>query len=206
MDSGRVMVFMRVPQLGRVKTRLGAVLGAPKALEIYRSLVGLTVAALAEVPEVEVRYTPEEAGAEWTAILPARWRRAPQGGGDLGDRLEAGFRAAFEQGKGPVLAVGTDCPGLCAGDISRAWETLQACDLVVGPAEDGGYWAIGMNSLHPEVFRGVPWGGSDVCAITLRKAAECGLQTGLLRTQRDVDTAEDWQWWLDRTEPGRGNR
>src|SRR5262245_62441377 len=99
---------------------------------------------MGEVEGVELRFTPADAEAEIRPWLRPGWRAVPQCDGDLGVRMMNAFADAFRAGANRVVIIGSDCPYLDAGDVRIAWTQLRACDLVLGPAEDGGYWLIGL--------------------------------------------------------------
>ena len=197
----RVIVFARVPELGQVKTRLAADLGADAALAIYRSLAEHTLAVARGVPEceIEVRYTPAE-GAD----IIARWLGAdlllrPQGGGDLGMRMHQAVTEAFQDGIAAVAVIGTDCPSLAMDVIERAFEYLENADVVLGPASDGGYYLIALSAPHSALFQDIPWSSPETLQRTLAVAHESGLRVALLEERSDVDTGEDWRQWLSRS-------
>ena len=95
----------------------------------------------------------------------------------------------------PTVIVGTDCPDLNAGTVLQAFELLKEQDVVLGPADDGGYYLIGLNSPAPELFQGISWGTTTVCRETQRLAAQSSLNVGLLATLPDVDRPEDLPVW-----------
>lgn len=194
-------MFLKAPRPGQVKTRLAADLDGEAAAGIYRMLVGLTLGRLEGFEDVELRYTPDDADAEAEVEVAgwrrqAGWRLRPQGQGDLGDRLERALAEAFGEGAGRVVIVGTDCPWLEASDLEEAFEALGRSEVVIGPAEDGGYWLLGLDRARPELLRGIPWSTPGVYDMTLRRAREAGLRVAELRRLRDVDTLEDWRAWL----------
>ncbi len=199
MNGGRVIVFLKAPRPGQVKTRLAADLDGEAAAGIYRMLVGRTLGRVEGLGDVELRYTPDDAEAEvevegWRR--QAGWRLRPQGAGDLGERLGRALAEAFGEGAGRVVVVGTDCPWLEASDVGDAFAALGRSDVVMGPAEDGGYWLLGMDRARPELLRGIPWSTPGVYEATLQRAREAGLRVAELRRLRDVDTLEDWRAWL----------
>lgn len=193
-DRAAILVFVRAPELGRVKTRLAAELGDAAALAVYRRLAEHTVReVLAVVPREDVRihYTPagsEAAVRRWLGSGPSY---LPQTAGDLGERLEAAFSDAFAAGYGRVVVVGSDLPGLSAALLERALEALHGADAVLGPARDGGYWLLGLRRKLPEVFRGIPWSTSETCQRTLERLRTAGAEPVLLPEMTDVDTAAD---------------
>lgn len=195
-DSRRVVVFLKAPRPGEVKTRLAADLDPPAAAAIYRVLVERTLAVVAGAWQVELRYAPDDAREEIAPWLRPGWRGAAQGGGDLGVRLERAVSDAMGGGVNRVVLVGTDCPELGTADIEEAWRDLELHDVVLGPATDGGYWLIGLRRRWPELFRDIPWSTDRVLATTRARAAGAGLRLALLRERADVDTLEDWRRWL----------
>ncbi len=171
-------------------------MGIKIACEIYRALVNTVLDQLAIFPTVELRFAPEEAGAEIKPWLRPGWTLAPQGSGNLGERLRAAFTDAFARGHHSVTVIGSDCPEMTASDVVSAQEALQSADLVLGPAADGGYWLIAMKKVESELFAGIDWSTAAVLAQTLERANGQGLKVWLLRTLADVDTEEDWRRFL----------
>ncbi len=196
MAPDHLIVFVKAPRPGQVKTRLAAAVGDTQAAEIYLRLLRRTVLAFSELPQVEVRFAPDEAEAEIRPWVLSPWRRRPQGEGDLGARLRRGFAEAFAGGARRVVVVGSDCPGVERGDIEAAWAALAAHDVVLGPARDGGYWLVGLRAPQPALFEEIAWGGSAVLCQTRERAAQRGLEVHLLRELADVDTLEDWEAYL----------
>ncbi|HAB16071.1 MAG TPA: TIGR04282 family arsenosugar biosynthesis glycosyltransferase [Verrucomicrobiota bacterium] len=193
MAENRLVVFLRAPRLGAVKTRLAAEIGAEAALAVYRFLVARTFDVLSGVANVELRFTPDDAEAEVASWRGETWRLIPQGDGSLGQRLERATAAAFASGLKRVVLIGTDCPELTLRDLEAAFEALVTNDLVIGPASDGGYWLIGLRQPCSAIFTDISWGSSEVLKETLTKARDAGLKYTCLRELGDVDTASDWQ-------------
>ncbi len=190
---------MRALRPGSVKTRLAAEIGADEACAAYRQLLDRLLPNLRPTDmAVELRHTPDDAAAEVSPWAAARWQLTAQGDGDLGVRLERAVLQSGAAGFTRTLIIGTDCPYLTLTDLREAREALSSNDLVLGPAEDGGYWLIGMRLCHAELFRGIPWGTDRVLAVTLERARSAGLSVELLRTLADVDTAADWRRFLAR--------
>lgn len=142
---------------------------------------------------VELRHTPDDAGAEVSRWREPGWDLAPQGDGDLGARLERAFAASVAAGYERTLAIGTDCPYLTAHDLREAATSLNSRAVVIGPALDGGYWLIGMRGLHPELFRAIPWSSAEVTTATLQRAQASHLAVHRLRELEDIDTLPDWE-------------
>lgn len=197
--AGRhLLIFARLPELGRVKTRLAAGIGEAAALVVYEELLALTRAAAAGVA---ARKTLWLAGGPAAAAAPASlWPAAecaqqPQPDGDLGVKMAAAFTAAFAAGATAAVVIGTDCPDLRAGHLEAAFAQLATHDLVLGPAADGGYYLLGMKAFQPNLFVHKPWSTAAVRAATLADAQRLGLRVAHLPMLRDVDTAEDLRAW-----------
>ncbi len=193
------MIFVKAPRLGTVKTRLAERVGAEAALGIYRELVATTLAQVAspDIPSntVSLWFAPDDAGSEIQSWLRPGWTAHPQGDGDLGTRLARAVTAAFDQGARRLVVVGSDCPWQTADDIRTAWKELESSDVVLGPAEDGGYWLIGLRSTWVSLFHDISWSQPTVLRETLDRIQEGGLSFKLLRTLPDVDTEADWLRW-----------
>lgn len=186
-----VIVMLKAPRMGSVKTRLAAEVGAGEATRIYRLLVERQMAALPANWPVAVFFAPADAENEMRAWLGPRPALHAQTEGDLGRRLTFAVDAAFAGGAGGVLVIGGDCPELDEAGLREAGEALRTHEVVLGPAGDGGYYLIGLPRPQPELFADVPWSTSGVFAVTLQKIAAAGLATHLLPVRDDVDTAAD---------------
>ena len=189
----KLIVFVKAPRPGTVKTRLAAALGDDAACLAYRTLVETLLQNLAPLNEVELRYTPDDAAKEIEPWLRAGWKSQPQGDGDLGERLKRAFAESFRNGFQRVVIIGSDCPQVSPQDIAEAWSALGESDVALGPATDGGYWLIGLCAEQPALFCDMPWSMSGVFNETLRRAEELNLKASTLRTLSDVDTLTDWQ-------------
>lgn len=196
----QLLVFAREPVLGRVKTRLAADIGAEAALAVYRELLSLTAAAvkqarvpatvwLAEAPQPAA--DPHQPRPEWPG-LP--WRVQPAAG-QLGERMAHAFTAAFAGGAARVVIIGTDCPGLRADLLREAFAQLAAHDLVLGPAEDGGYYLLGLRAFQPALFANKDWSTATVLADTLADAARLNLRVAQLPVLADIDSGPDLAAW-----------
>ena len=177
-----VILFARAPRLGAVKRRLARGIGAMAALRFYRAQLARTL-RLARDPRwrVELAVTPDHGAARW----PRGITRVPQGRGDLGVRMGR----ALGRHRRAVL-VGSDIPDLSRADIAAAFRALGRAQAVFGPAEDGGYWLVGLGPRRPaRPFAEVRWSTEHALADTL--ANFNGRRIALLRTLRDVDTAAD---------------
>lgn len=181
--------MLKEPRPGRVKTRLARDIGATTAAWWFRHQVRALLRRLADPRwELILAVAPDRAGLASRAI-PGGFPRLPQGPGDLGARMGRLLRCAPP---GPVLIVGADIPGLGRGEIADAFAALGHADAVMGPADDGGFWLIGMRRTRPVppgLFAGVRWSTGHARADT--EATLGGLRLAHLRTLADVDTAAD---------------
>jgi len=191
----KLIIFTRFPEPGTTKTRLIPVLGATGAAELQRRLSERTVRTGRELATIramalEVCHDGGDAaliGAWLGSELPT----APQGEGDLGERMFQAFSRARQDGFERVVLVGADCPSLTPAILQRAFAALADHDLVLGPALDGGYYLIGLSRPAPEIFNDQPWGADSLLAATLAAASQAGLTLHLLEELADVDCPED---------------
>lgn len=193
-ERSRLLVFVKAPRPGFVKTRLAQGVGPAESARIYERLATHLLRGLSPLPQVELHHAPADAGKEvrpW--LLRPEWRALPQAEGELGHRLEAAFRQGFASGAAKLAVIGSDCPWVTPEDVEEAWRLLEGNDLVLGPAEDGGYWLIALKAPHPGLFDGIAWSTGEVLTQTMAKATELKLKCQLLRVLSDVDTVEDWQ-------------
>ena len=191
-----VLVFVRAPEAGRVKTRLAAAIGAEGALRVYRRLAAHTLAQVrqlaAEGVEVRVHYTPAGAGAavrEWLGDGPLYLPQAESD--DLGMRMGDAFARAFADGAGRVVIVGSDLPELTTALLHRAFDLLESHPAVLGPARDGGYYLLGLREMVDDIFSDVPWSTPGVLALTLQRLHDAGVEPAILEELPDVDEVGD---------------
>ncbi len=191
-----VLLFIKQPIPGRVKTRLARTVGEAEATKVYRQLVDAVIRNLPHDATILVTYDPpEEEGAirEWLETkLPVTRRYLAQSAGGLGDRLVAAFDAAFSMGFDEVAVIGTDCPFIDRAIWDEAWLKLAQADVVIGPSLDGGYYLLALKRRTPGLFEEVPWSSEHVCSVTLRQATELGLEVAQLPPRIDVDDEEAW--------------
>ncbi|WP_035560348.1 TIGR04282 family arsenosugar biosynthesis glycosyltransferase [Hymenobacter sp. IS2118] len=197
-EKAHLLIFARVPALGLVKTRLAAGVGEAAALAIYQELLGITRTAVLESGVATTVWLAGTAGSEPTETEAREWAGIPvrcQAAGDLGQRMTAAFAAAFAAGAGRVAIIGTDCPGLRESHLTQAFALLDAHEVVLGPATDGGYYLLGMRQPQPELFLNKQWSTASVLADTVADAGRLGCQVALLPALHDVDTAADLATW-----------
>jgi rSAM/selenodomain-associated transferase 1 len=191
--SDTLIVFLKQPQPGAVKTRLAEALGPEAAAELYRAMAE-EVVRRTHPRGGEYRrfffYTPDEARCEMGGWFPVEtW--LPQRGEDLGARMVAAFDDAFRRGARRTAIIGTDAPSVSRERVIEAFEALGGYDVAVGPASDGGYYLLALGSPRPELFEGIAWSTPSVLAQTLERAATLGLRVRLLKSLSDIDTMAD---------------
>jgi hypothetical protein len=197
-STNQLLIFLKAPRAGLVKTRLARDLGADAACQAYRELVETLLGRVGSLREVTLCFTPDDALADIQPWLKPEWRAVPQGEGDLGVRLQAAFQRAFAAGAQRVVVIGSDCPEVTERDVRQVWSALENHDVVVGPALDGGYWLIGLRAAQPQLFAGIEWGSENVLGQTLARVREAGLSVQLLRILTDVDTEKEWRKFVQR--------
>ncbi len=170
--SGTLIIFVKAPVAGRVKTRLAKTIGPGRAAAIYRRLTANTIAhAAAGRWRTILAVDPAAAQSGFDNLWPRRLARIPQRRGDLGRRL----RRVFDRPEaGPILIIGSDAPAVRAGHIRAAFKALEGADAVFGPADDGGYWLIGLARRRGRTpaFKGVRWSSPHALDDTIRTMPE----------------------------------
>jgi rSAM/selenodomain-associated transferase 1 len=187
-----LVLFARRPEPGRAKTRLSPALPETLTAALYRGLVADALACIggagAESRSVAWDAPP---GTSPPLPLPNGVEEVLQIGADLGERLAWTFAGALERAGDVALVVGADTPGLTPAGIAAAFRALTGHDVVLGPAEDGGYWCIGLARPAPGLFRDVPWSSERVLDTTRERAAREGLTLALTDALADLDTPAD---------------
>lgn len=185
---GTVFVFVKAPIAGRVKTRLGAQIGYGRAAALFRIMTARTLAQCEKGLWRTVLAVDPPGGANEAFWSPA-FARIAQGPGDLGRRMGKVFAQAPP---GPAVIIGADAPGLRARHLRAAFSALRGADAVFGPAEDGGYWLIGLSRRKPapRLFDQVRWSSEHALADTVKTLPE-GFAIRMLEHLRDVDEAVD---------------
>jgi rSAM/selenodomain-associated transferase 1 len=185
---GVIVIMAKRPVLGKVKTRLAASVGKQMALDLYEMMLSKTF-MIAEDSGKKVLVL---ATGEGDLELPSSFLLEEQVEADLGAKMLHGFQTAMERFPNePIVMIGTDCYDLTIDELSNAFDVLTLNQLVFGPSEDGGYYLIGMNALHPEVFESMEWSVSSVMSETKIRMRQKGLVWGEVKTLNDMDTLAD---------------
>jgi rSAM/selenodomain-associated transferase 1 len=184
--KARLIVIAKTPRPGRCKTRLAPPLTLEDAARVARAALLDTLATALACPAREHVLALDGPRPGWT---PAGFRTIAQRGDGLDERLAAAFADAGT----PALLIGMDTPQVTPALLAGALTSLEApgMDAVVGPALDGGYWAIGLRRSRPELFHGVPMSRADTFDLQLARLQHAGLAVGILPGLRDVDRIDD---------------
>lgn len=181
-----LVIFVKAPRVGAVKTRLASALGRVGAWGLYKRMTDKVIKRLGRGRwQVHLFVTPDvyvDRGRFW----PSQMKRVGQGRGDLGQRMQRAFDILPP---GPVVLIGSDIPDITADHIARAFDSLKSHDAVFGPARDGGYWLVGQRRRPKTLrfFQGVRWSTEHALADTLKNVSAYGL----IDTLCDVDHPED---------------
>jgi hypothetical protein len=192
----RLIVFAKAPIPGQVKTRLISLIGATAAAALHEKLVFrcLTTAVDAGVGPIDLWCAPTIRHPFFTRCskeFRVELHRQPDG--DLGRRMGWAFRKTFRRASSALL-IGTDCPSLTQGDLTKAAEFLvQGIDAVIGPAEDGGYFLLGLRHYDPLLFTDISWGTESVLDQTRARLGRLGWRWHELAERWDVDRPEDME-------------
>ena len=187
---GTIIIFVKAPRAGAVKTRLGKTIGMGRAAALFRILTERTIREAEKTGyDVVLAVDPPSALRGWGSIWPPHLERVEQGPGNLGDRMGRVMARAPE---GPVVVIGADAPQMRARHVRNAFQKLGAADAVFGPAPDGGYWLIGLarRRAAPDLFNKVRWSTKHALKDT-QKSLPKGFRVALVEKLSDIDVAAD---------------
>ncbi|AWY99810.1 hypothetical protein RHODOSMS8_00253 [Rhodobiaceae bacterium] len=188
-----LVVMSKAPRMGNVKTRLARDIGATEALRFYKTNTNGLLRNVGDDPRwtTVIAAAPDVAAPE-SGFWPDEMPRVPQGSGDLGARMD---RVMQMMPPGPVVLIGCDIPNVTDTRIASAFKALGNHDAVFGPAEDGGYWLVGLKRFPrvPSIFANVRWSTEHALADT--RANLKGARVALLDTLPDIDTGTDYDRW-----------
>jgi uncharacterized protein len=185
-----IIIFLKNPGLGKVKTRLAATIGNESALNIYLELINHTLTEAYKVEADLHLYFSEEADNSFINTAGNSTGHI-QHGNNLGERMLNAFAATINKAYKKTIIIGTDCPGLDSSTLLQAFDKLDTTDIVFGPAQDGGYYLLGMKKLHTPLFFNIKWSTSDVLKSSLAICRQEQLSVSQLKELSDVDTEND---------------
>ncbi len=182
----QIIVFIKNPEVGKVKTRLAKTIGNEKALGIYLKLVDHTIKEIEKSGLQSHLFFSEKIDHSYVGQ-----NFSVQFGDDLGERMNAAFQECFANEKNKVIIIGTDCPGISSEILQKAFKSLDTNEVVIGPALDGGYYLLGMKKMHRELFANMKWSTDYVYNETIKRLNKLQLTYQELEILRDLDNEED---------------
>lgn len=190
MKNNLLIILIKNPELGKVKTRLAASIGEEEALSVYKQLLEHTRLITQDFPfDKAVLYSDfVDHFDEWDNNI---YQKHYQIGHELGERMMHAFDWGFQKGYESVCVIGSDCYELDQKTLEKAFEKLKQNDVVIGPSLDGGYYLIGMKHSHHFFFKNKHWSTGSVLKETIKDIEEHNLSACLLAVLRDVDVKND---------------
>jgi len=193
-----LIVFARYPEPGKVKTRLASIIGNERATALYKQWAEKIFFESEQTKTITHRYIfyadPGD-GKKINSWTKNGFLLHLQQGRDLGERIKYSLQKVFRDAMRKVVIIGTDSPDLTGEIIDNAIHRLDTHDVVIGPAEDGGYYLLGMKQFYPELFNGIPWSSENVFDETVKRMNEIGLRYYRLPVIMDIDTFDDLTRW-----------
>jgi rSAM/selenodomain-associated transferase 1 len=189
-----LLIFTRNPELGKIKTRLAKGVGDQSALEIYKFLLNHTAGVTENLEVAKEVWYSEDIWKEdiWNNDV---FTKKMQQGDSLGERMQHAFEEGFENGFEKIIIIGSDLYDLKTEDLLDAFKKLGNSNYVIGPAQDGGYYLLGMKKPFYKVFKNKSWGTPTVFSETMEDLE--GKEVILLETRNDIDTLEDMKEFED---------
>lgn len=191
-DKALIIIFIKNPVAGKVKTRLAKTIGDAMALTIYNLLLDHTRTVTKKLHCDKIVFYSDfiDNNDSWDQNY---FLKTKQEGIDLGDRMSNAFRFAFSKGYTKTLIIGSDCPDLNEAHIENAIQYLNESEIVLGPAKDGGYYLLGMKQFFPELFSNKRWSTEHVMKDTLEDISRLNLSVRLLPELTDIDEEKDME-------------
>ena len=191
MPTKGLIIFVRNPELGKVKTRLAREAGDQKALDIYIALLDHTRKVCLQFNVNKYVFYQGEINNQddWDCLI---FNKQLQTEGDLGKKMMSAFDYVLSREEKAVI-IGSDCPQISTQIIEKAFESLSTSDIVIGPSVDGGYYLLGMKNVHPFLFENMEWSTSEVFSETKKRIEHLGLTSTVIDRLSDVDYLKDWE-------------
>lgn len=192
MADNFLIIFVKNLVPGMVKTRLAEDIGMFLALDVYQELVNHTAKTVKKVDADKMVFYSEYVEVE-DVFEGEEFEYHVQEGNTLGERMKNAFQLAFDKGYSRVTIIGSDCYDLKKKHLDEAFDQLEINDIVVGPAQDGGYYLLGLNGPCPALFEGKTYSHANVLAELMKEVKELELECHVLEKLKDIDTLEDMQ-------------
>ncbi|MEO7043917.1 MAG: TIGR04282 family arsenosugar biosynthesis glycosyltransferase [Ferruginibacter sp.] len=190
MMENALIIFIKNPVKGKVKTRLPATIGDDMALEIYQKLIRHTLNMVKNTGADKFLYFSDSID-ETIGYANTPVHKFVQSGNDLGEKMNNAFVQLFKTGYKRVTIIGTDCAGINENILEKAFGELNNSDVVIGPATDGGYYLLGIKEMHSALFEKIAWSTSAVLHSTIERCNSNNLSYSLLTALSDVDEEAD---------------
>jgi rSAM/selenodomain-associated transferase 1 len=190
MPAEHLIIFVKNPVPGQVKTRIARTVGDAKAVDIYTHLLRYTQQLIESFRGQRVVYygdfvNPYDGWNDYDKQL--------QTSGDLGERMANAFQEQFAAGADKVVIIGSDCLAITPAHLGQAFAALDTADIVIGPATDGGYYLLGMKQVHSFLFQAMPWSQPELRQLTELAIFQHGLTFAPLETLTDIDEWSDYE-------------
>ena len=188
--NNALIIFIKNPVAGQVKTRLAESIGDNKALRVYKQLLKYTRNLTDYLQSDKLLFYSDfiDKDDDWDNAI---YSKNLQTGNDLGEKMLNAFVTTFHLGYKKAVIIGSDCVELTREIIENAFYLLETNDVVIGPAKDGGYYLLGMNQLYPEIFKEKSWSAPKLLNETIRTIKEKGLNYQQLQVLNDIDELKD---------------
>lgn len=193
MTKELVIVFVKNIKLGKVKTRLAKTVGNEAAFTVYSALVDITERATSQLnTDKRIYFSDAIVDSKW----PLEYKNVQQGK-DLGERMKNAIAQGFADGYQNIILIGSDLPTISNDIITHGFDSLKDNEVVFGPAQDGGYYLIGLTKMQHCIFENKPWSTNKLLDLTLEELKSKNIKFGLIETLNDIDTFEDLQAYPD---------
>lgn len=187
MAKDLLIIFVKSPELGKVKTRLAKSIGDHAALNIYKKLINTTENATSKLKVDRHIYFSGPISNEYWKLDS----KTIQQGSDLGERMLNAFKKSFSKGYNRIVLIGSDLPEISEQIINNALTKLGKNEVVFGPSQDGGYYLVGMSCLQECIFKNKPWSSNTLLEETLAELKQKNVDVSLMKTLNDIDTFDD---------------
>tara|TARA_B100000795_G_scaffold229836_1_gene187040 strand:- start:886 stop:1485 length:600 start_codon:yes stop_codon:yes gene_type:complete len=194
-----IIIFVKNPELGKVKSRLANSIGEEGALKVYKYLLEFTHRIIKNTNADQLFLFHNEKIIEANKWSILNCENKVQISGSLGEKMKNSFEFVFSKGFDNVVILGSDCLEITSKIINEGFSKLENTNVVIGPAKDGGYYLLGLNKVIPSLFKNMPWSASDLLVETIKKITKEKLNYKLLPVLSDVDYLEDLEGKLDWT-------
>lgn len=190
--KNKLVIFLKYPEPGKVKTRLAKIVGDEKAALLYKRFVEHVLKQTkSDKYERYLYFSPIDKKDLFIKWLGNGFKLIPQVGYDLGERLSNAYVDMFDLGADKVVAIGTDCLECDNIIIKKAFDVMEDCEAVIGPTFDGGYYLLGLKSFRMELFKNIEWSTPRVYAETEARFNKYGIGFRSLNKLQDIDTYDD---------------